>query len=274
MCTVPLARRFCRECYSQPQELYDRLKQRGMDLVTITDHDSIDAVECLRRHPDFFLSEELTCTLPSGSELHVGVYDITERQHTQLQRLRRDFPALLAYLNEQRLFFSANHIFSALTGRRHTADFELFRQAFPALETLNSTLPERSNRSAALFAAWHRRAAIGGSDAHTLATAGDAWTRVPGAATAGEFLAGLRSGAGRPEGASGSWSKLTRDVLQIGCNMMKEHPYGPLLGLLSLPVPLITFANYLVELQFSQYWMRRLPADCPTSAPLALEASL
>ena len=44
-----------------------------MDLVTVTDHDSIDAAERLRRHPDFFLSEEVSCLTPSGTELHVGV---------------------------------------------------------------------------------------------------------------------------------------------------------------------------------------------------------
>src|SRR3974390_2906044 len=86
MCTVPVARRFCRESYNDPPALYDVLKRRGMDLVTVTDHDSIDAVESLRRFPDFFLSEEVTCTLPSGTELHVGVYDITERDHIEMQR--------------------------------------------------------------------------------------------------------------------------------------------------------------------------------------------
>ena len=88
MCTVPLARRFCQESYNDPMEVYWGLKRRGMDLVTVTDHDSIDAVECLRHYPDFFLSEEVTCTLPSGTGVHVGVYDITERDHTEIQRRR------------------------------------------------------------------------------------------------------------------------------------------------------------------------------------------
>jgi len=56
MCTVPLLSRICRESYNDPLEVYTTLKRRGMDLVTITDHDSIDAAETLRRYPDFFLS--------------------------------------------------------------------------------------------------------------------------------------------------------------------------------------------------------------------------
>ena len=137
MCTIPLMRHVCRESYNQPLEVYEKLKRLGMDLVTVTDHDSIDAVEALRSRADFFLSEEVTCTLPSGSQLHVGVYDITERDHIELQRRRNDFESLLAWLVDQDLFFSANHVFSSLTGRRSIEDFRLFETAFPALETLN-----------------------------------------------------------------------------------------------------------------------------------------
>ena len=57
MCTVPVFKRICRESYSQPAELYETLKRRGMDLVTVTDHDSIAAADALRRHADFFLSD-------------------------------------------------------------------------------------------------------------------------------------------------------------------------------------------------------------------------
>ena len=115
--------RICRESYNDPLAVYEKLKRLGMDLVTITDHDSIDAVEALRSRRDFFLSEEVTCTLPGGSQLHVGVYDITERDHIELQRRRHDFESLLAWLVDRDLFFSANHVFSSLTGRRSLSDF-------------------------------------------------------------------------------------------------------------------------------------------------------
>src|ERR1700678_3275523 len=89
MCSVPVLRRICRESYNDPLEVYEILKRRGMDLVTVTDHDSIDAVEPLRRRPDFFLSEEVSCCTPRGTRLHLGVYGIDERDHADLQ-LRRD----------------------------------------------------------------------------------------------------------------------------------------------------------------------------------------
>src|SRR5580765_4374636 len=101
MCGVPLMKDLCRECYSEPEAVYARLKKLGMSLVTVTDHDSIDAGEVLRRHPDFFLSEEVTARMPSGTEIHIGVYGITERDHFEIQRRRKDFIALLMYLTER-----------------------------------------------------------------------------------------------------------------------------------------------------------------------------
>src|SRR5271166_767011 len=94
MCNVPFLQAVCRESYNDARAVYAKLKRLGMDLVTVTDHDSIDSLETLRSNPDFFLSEEVTCQLPSGTSLHMGVYDITERDHIELQRRRTDFDAL------------------------------------------------------------------------------------------------------------------------------------------------------------------------------------
>ncbi len=171
MCTVPVLSRVCLESYNEPRALYDTLKQRGMDLVTVTDHDSIDAVEELRHYPDFFLSEEVTCTMPSGTEMHAGVYGIEERDHIELQRRRTDIESLLAYAIERRLFVTVNHLYSSLTGPRTEDDFAIFARDFHGVETLNGQILERSNRLAAEFAARFGKPAIGGSDAHTLASA-------------------------------------------------------------------------------------------------------
>jgi predicted metal-dependent phosphoesterase TrpH len=257
MCTIPLLRRVCRESYNDPVAVYEKLKRQGMDLVTVTDHDSIDAVEVLRSRPDFFLSEEVTCTLPSGTELHVGVYDITERDHIELQRRRNDFESLFAWLYDNNLFFSANHVFSSLTGRRALEDFALFESAFPAIETCNGHMALRSNRAAAMLADRAARAEVGGSDAHAIASAGCTWTTVPGARNRQEYLDGLRGGLGRVRGETGSWSKLTRDVLAIGREMVREDVRTLPIAVLAWMVPLITLGNYVREAVFVQYWLAR-----------------
>jgi predicted metal-dependent phosphoesterase TrpH len=257
MCTIPVLRSVCRESYNDPLEVYDKLKRLGMDLVTVTDHDSIDAVEPLRSRPDFFLSEEVTCILPSGNQLHIGVYDITERHHIELQRRRHDFESLLAWLTDHDLFFSANHIFSSLTGRRSLADFALFETAFPALETHNGHMLACANANAAALADLAARAEIGGSDAHALVSVGCAWTAVPGARNRQEYLRGLRAGQGRVRGETGSWFKLTRDVLSIGREMLREKPATLPIAALAWMVPFIILGNYAIECCFARWWMAR-----------------
>jgi len=257
MCTLPLLKAICRECYSQPEAVYQTLRGRGMDLVTVSDHDSIDAAEALRRHSNFFISEEVTCRMPSGNELHMGVYDLTERQHVEIQQRRNDLPRLVAYLNEQQLFYSVNHAFSALTGRRAPQDFVWFDGAFPAVEVRNGHIPERSNRLAERLAQRSGSAMLGGSDAHTLSSLGSACTCVPGARNKAEFFDGLRRGRGQVQGGSGSFWRLTRDVLQICAALMEEKPAAKLLAPLVLGVPVVTLLNYVIEDLFARHWGSR-----------------
>jgi predicted metal-dependent phosphoesterase TrpH len=254
MATVPLLKRFCRECYSPPEALYEKLKRLGLDLVTVTDHDSIAAGESLRRHADFFLSEEVTCRAPSGNEVHVGVYDITEGQHVEIQRRRNDLPRLLAYLEEQRVFFSVNHIFSALTGRRAAGDFDWAEACFPAVEVLNGHLLARNNHLAARLASHARRITVGGSDAHALRSAGSVWTEVRGARNKAEFLEGLREGHAQVRGESGNYWKLTLDVLAIGAEMFQEKPFTLLLAPFLVGIPAVTFIHHLLERRFARKW--------------------
>jgi predicted metal-dependent phosphoesterase TrpH len=257
MCTVPLLNRVCRESYNDPCEVYETLKRRGMQIVTVTDHDSIDAAESLRRHPDFFLSEEVSCRTSSGMHLHIGVYGLKEGDHIELQRRREDFPALFACLRERGLLFSVNHAFSRLTGPRNDTDFREFAACFPAIETRNGQLQRRANLFAARFARRHGMLKLGGSDSHTLNGLGRTFTEVPGAWTPEEYLAGLRAGWSRVCGESGSYWKLTRDVLSISLAMIREHPATALLSPLWAAVPLVTLANVALESAFANRWGNR-----------------
>ncbi|MGA2878583.1 MAG: PHP-associated domain-containing protein [Bryobacteraceae bacterium] len=264
MCNIPGFHRFCRESYNEPEAVYQILKRRGMDLVTVTDHDSIDAAEHLRRHADFFLSEEVTCTTPSGTEIHVGVYGIEERHHIELQRRRNDVPSLAAYLHERQILFSINHVFSSLTGRRTGLDFEMFQDLFPAMETLNGHIPAINNRAATRLAEDWEKAVVGGSDAHTLETLALTYTEVAGADGIGSYLQRLRLGRGQVLGASGNYAKLTRAVLGIGSSLVRERPWTFLLTPLMLAVPLVTLGNYFCELSFHARWSRTIwPAALP-----------
>jgi len=245
-----------------------------MDLVTVTDHDSIDAVEELRHHPDFFLSEEVTCTLPSGTEMHAGVYGIDEEDHIELQRRRHDIESLLAYANQRRLFVTVNHLYSSLTGPRAESDFELFARCFHGIETLNGQMLKKSNRMASEFAQRFRKPAVAGSDSHTLHGAGRTWTEVRGAGTAADFLRGVRHGRSIAAGESGDWWKLTVAVTDIGATLIRVHPATAMLSLLLPLVPAIILANYLREHAFAWQWARRHRSfgEAVSPSPLAVPA--
>jgi predicted metal-dependent phosphoesterase TrpH len=101
--TLPLLRHVCNESYSEPEAVYTAARRRGMDLVTITDHDTIEGSLAIAGRSDTFVSEEVTCLLPEGRELHIGVYDLGEGDHDAIAARRRDPEALFAYLAERRL---------------------------------------------------------------------------------------------------------------------------------------------------------------------------
>ncbi len=255
--------RICRECYNEPEAVYNRLKWLGMSLVTITDHDSIEAAGTLRRYPDFFLSEEVTVQMPSGTEMHLGVYGLTERNHLEIQRRRNDFIALLMYLTERRLFFSVNHAFSSLTGRREEEDFDWWKSYVPAYETRNGQMWRKANESAARLAARLGKIAIAGSDSHTIAGVGLTYTEVPAARTVDEFFAGLRAGQGHLHGEHGSYGKLTADVFSILRSLFQEKPWTVMLSPLVLLAPAFTLGHWMSEMRFCGKWTAAMESGVP-----------
>jgi len=261
MFDAPVLNRICRESYNDPTEVYERLKHLGMSIVTVTDHDSIDAVEVLRHYADFFLSEEVTVKMPSGTLMHLGVYGISERDHAEIQRRRNDFIALLMYLTERKLFFSVNHAFSGLTGSRDEEDFRWFASYVPAFEVRNGQMWARANDSAKNLAKRLGKVGIAGSDSHTIAGVGRTYTEVAGARTAEEFLAGLRAGRGVICGDHGTYAKLTADVYRIVLALLRDQPWTlPLMPLTAL-VPAFTAAHWLNEIRFCRKWSAKLDSE-------------
>ncbi len=261
MCDTPGFTRICRESYNDPAEVYERCKRLGMSIVTITDHDSIDGAEVLRKHADFFVSEEVSVRMPTGTVMHLGVYGITERDHAEIQRRRSDFIALVMYLTERKIFCSVNHVFSGLTGRREAEDFAWFASYVPAFEIRNGSMWEEANRGAERLAKWLDKAGIAGSDSHTLTGVAKTFTEVPGARTVDEFLNGLRAGHGVIHGENGSYPKLTADILQYVGNLLRDKPWAVVLLPLSAFIPAVTAGHWLNEIRFCKRWMPRLEGE-------------
>jgi predicted metal-dependent phosphoesterase TrpH len=90
-----------------PEALYATAKWRGMDFVTITDRDSIDAVQSIADHDDVFMSVELTARLRETRErVSVLCYGISAFDHQWLQRRRGDLEVCMAYLREHSIAYT------------------------------------------------------------------------------------------------------------------------------------------------------------------------
>jgi len=162
------------------------------------------------------------------------------------------------YLTEKKLFFSVNHVFSGLTGRRDEQDFSWFASYAPAFETRNGQMRPEANASAARLAARLGKLAVGGSDSHALAGVGLTYTEVPGARTVDEFFTGLRAGHGLIRGEDGGYFKLTADVFHIVRALLLEKPWTIALIPLALLVPAATALHWLNEMRFCRKWAAAL----------------
>ncbi|MCK9241559.1 MAG: glycosyl transferase, partial [Desulfocurvus sp.] len=90
------------ESYTEPLRLYETARRRGMDLVTITDHNTLGGSLDIAHLPNTFLSEEITTYLPdNGCKLHVLAWNLTEAQHDDITRARDNVCELVDYLLAQ-----------------------------------------------------------------------------------------------------------------------------------------------------------------------------
>lgn len=114
--------------------------------------------------------------------------------------------------------------------------------------------PAEAHRSPPDFSA---KGEVGGSDAHGIDSVGCTWTVVPSARSRQEYLDGLRRGMGKVRGATGGYWKLTRDILTVGEEMVRNMLLTIPLAPLALGVPMFTLGNYVVEAVFARLWLAR-----------------
>ena len=286
-----------RDCYSSPQDVYDVAKRRGMDLVTITDHDTIDGCLALldaHPYPDFFISEEVSCRFPGADiEVHLGVYGMTQALHRELQPLRGEVFAVIEALRSSQVFFSLNHPFHFYRQQLPLASYLRLLSLVPAVEARNGTMLREHNELAMRLAReWEggarafgdRMALVGGSDAHTLRRVGHTWTEAPGA-TPVEFLQNLGSGRALPGGIHGTAATVAGDVYGVVARYVASLlGYGPrdhhglerlaclLFVAVSLPAQFLPLALAIVSKRGERAAVR-LGAHTLSSRQLATDAS-
>jgi predicted metal-dependent phosphoesterase TrpH len=214
-----------RDCYSRPLEVYATAKRRGMDFVTITDHDSIDGclelLDRLGEREDFITGEEVSATFPEFNHtVHIGVYGLNEAQHREIQRLRSNAEELVPYLRRQNLLFDLNHFYHDFADPARVRRFtERMSELFDVFEVRNGTQErDHNNLIASLVEALREGGRtvgiIGGSDSHTLRRLGRTYT-VGSASNREEFLQAIRSSRSQVCGAHSNHLSLAADIYGV-----------------------------------------------------------
>jgi glycosyltransferase involved in cell wall biosynthesis/predicted metal-dependent phosphoesterase TrpH len=204
------------ECATPPDEVYELAKRRGMDFVTITDHDTIDGCLEIAGRPDVFVSEELTAWFAGEAQaVHVLCYGIDRGDHEFLQAHSRDLETCAAYLHEREITCALAHPFFAVAAALTARHRRRLAELFGIWETRNGARARELNMPAAVYIETHGGTGIGGSDDHAGVDIGRTWTETPPAATPEQFLRHVREGRAVGRGDQGSAAKWAHAALAL-----------------------------------------------------------
>jgi len=226
------------ESYTSPDRIYRSCRARGMTLVTISDHNTVEGALRIAAKPGTFLSVEVTTRFPEDDvPLHVLVWNLTEEDHRDLQPYRPSVYELVRFLRERRLAHALAHPLYRMGPPLTVSHVERMMLLFGVWEGRNGARPQEANELACRLAATVSPATLavladrhgieplhsgpialtGGSDDHGALDIATTWTDAPGD-TPAAFLASVASGRGEAGGAHGSTTKLAHAVAALLVN--------------------------------------------------------
>ncbi len=234
----------CPECFTEPVEVYRIARQKGMDLVTITDHNSISGSAEIAHLPGAFISEEVTTYFPDdGCKAHVLVYDINDAIHREIQKVRENIFELARYLKGAGIVHVLAHPLYSVNDKLRLEHFEKFLLLFENFE-LNGARDDFQNQAVrlilenltpeilAMLADKHniepvwsdasRKGITGGSDDHSSLNIARRYTRVEGAQNLDEFLQGIAKKKGVPQGEGSTPCVMSHNLYGIAYNYYKR----------------------------------------------------
>jgi len=261
------------DSYSDPRELHRQLLERGMDFVTITDHDTIDGCLEIRDLPNTFISEQVTTYFPQDPcKIHLLVWGINEKQHDDIVIVRDNIFALQRYLQGGKIAHAVAHPLYSINGKLEASHLERLILLFKHFEGVNglrdallselaqqlfaSLTPEKIEK----FAEQHnlepthrepwKKILIGGSDDHGGKFLASAFTKTPPADSAEKFLAHVRAGDCEARGEGGTPLALSHGFYNTVALFIQDHFHeklGP--------------SGALIEQMFSRFMEGRDPTE-------------
>ncbi|MGQ9687464.1 MAG: glycosyltransferase [Desulfobaccales bacterium] len=235
----------CHECYTEPVRLYEIARRRGMDWVTITDHNCIAGCLDIAHLPQTFISEEITAYFPEDQcKIHVLAYCLTEAQHRDIQKYRENIYDLTEFLRQEGIPYAIAHPLWSVNGRLTVAHFEKLLLLSKNFE-LNGSRDERLNEClkgilAGLSPEFVEHLAdkhhlypvmpepwvkhfTGGSDDHSSLHIARLYSEVAGAADPAEFFAGLAAGRSQVQGQSSTPLTLSHTIYSIAYQFYRRR---------------------------------------------------
>ncbi|WP_321417234.1 glycosyltransferase [uncultured Desulfobacter sp.] len=209
----------CPESFTDPMLVYNTAKAKGMSLVTISDHNTIDGALEIAHLSDTYISEEITSYFPEdGCKVHVLAQNITEAQHDEIQKIRQNIFDLVAYLNGEYIVNIIAHPLYAVNDRLTIKHFEQLLLLFKNFE-LNGARNDKQNQILAqvlkkltpldierlsnlydyqpLFDTPWEKNLTGGSDDHSGLNIARTFTAVDDATDLHSFMNGILNGKSR-----------------------------------------------------------------------------
>ena len=234
------------ECFVEAGSIYEEMRNRGMDFVTISDHNCIRGALEIAHLPGTFISNEVTTYFPeNGCKIHCLVLGITETQFETIQEIRENIYDLHKYLMDEDIIHSIAHPLYRVNSRLTTDQVEKLLLMFKRFELVNGTrdahasdvfriicenltprmieqMAERHGIDPCGPLSW-KKWFTGGSDDHSGAYPAAAHTITPYAEDVEEFLAHLRRGDHEPGGASGGSLVLGHCLYHIAYGYYKSR---------------------------------------------------
>ncbi len=235
----------CPESYTAPGHIHAAAKMKGMDFVTITDHNTINGCLEIGHLPGVFLSVEVTSYFPeTGSKVHVVALDIIESVYTDLMHLRQNVYELVGYLRRHNIVHFIAHPLYDMDNRLSVEVIEKMLLLFDVVETKNgaranhfnmfthelvaSLSPESYNRlrekhgDAREWSTRWNKVVVGGSDDHSGFFVARAHTSTRKAETIAAFLREVREGRSRADGDDGDALTLAHTIYGIAYQFYRE----------------------------------------------------
>ena len=241
------------ECYTEPQVIYERARRRGMQFVTITDHNCIRGALEIAHLEGVFIGNEITTYFPEDRcKIHVLAWGITEAQFEEIQRLRENIFDLRNYLWKEQIVHACAHPLYSINDQLTLDHFEQLLLLFNTFESMNGGRNKRGNNLVLSvlqtldqpqldeLANRHGLAPngsdpwikgrTGGSDDHSGAFIAKGYTVCPDAATAKEFLSHVASGRSVSGGLDGTPLSFAHSLYSIGYQYYRDRFFSAASG--------------------------------------------